>query len=84
MVTLELNAPAEAPADLYCDGRKTGTMTSSVTTPDDEHLAIGFVRVSDAQPGNRVVVGMGEVEATITGLAGTPPPQLAEITQKEH
>jgi folate-binding protein YgfZ len=82
MVTLELDTRVEAPTELYCEGRKTGTLTSSVTTPDGEHLAIGFVKVSDAQPGARLTIGTSDTQVTITSLAGTPPPQLAEITQK--
>ena len=76
MVTLTLAASANAPADLYHDGHKIGTLTSSVTTPDDEHLGIGFVKVNAAMLGLQMGVGDQGIPATITGFAGAPPPQL--------
>jgi aminomethyltransferase len=77
MVKLELSAPVSAPADLFYDGHKTGTVTSAVTTPLGEHLGIGFVRFNDAQPGQQVTVDHQNISGTIIELAGAPPPQLA-------
>jgi len=79
MVTLRQSAPVAPLADIYIEGRRSGTLTSSVTTPDEEHLGIGFVKVSDAQPGAEVTLGDTRTSATITALAGAPPPQ--EITE---
>lgn len=77
MVTLVLAAPANAPTEIFREGHKTGTLTSSVTTPDGEHLGIGFVKLGDAVPGSSVSIGAEGIPATISNLAGSPPPQLA-------
>jgi folate-binding protein YgfZ len=75
MVTLQLDKWVEAPADLYADGKLVGTLTSSVVTPDNEILGIGFVKVPNAIPDHRLAVGEGVGEAVITSLAGAQPPQ---------
>lgn len=80
MVRLELSAMIEAPAALFQDGREVGRLTSSVLAPDGQALGIGFVRTPLAQ--SEAQFNAGDANATITarviGLAGAPPPQLAE------
>ncbi len=76
LVTLRLAQPTEAPAAITDDGKPAGMLTSSVTTPDNEHLGLGFVKVALAVPGQTLTVG--DTTAAITGLAGAPPPSLAE------
>ncbi len=78
IVKMRLSSWVEAPANLYFDGKSVGTLTSSVTTPDDEILGIGFVKVPMAIPELKFIVGENDVEAVITSLAGAQPPQLIE------
>jgi aminomethyltransferase len=75
MVTLQLSATTDSPADIPREGHRTGTLTSSVTTPDGEHFGIGFVKLSHAIPGSELTID--GIPATIISLAGAPPPQLA-------
>lgn len=85
MVKLKLSAPIASPVDLYRDEHKTGTLTSSVTTPDGEHLGLAFVKTGDAVSGLQLLAGDKRAPATIAGLAGAPPPRLvsAEVTMHE-
>jgi tRNA-modifying protein YgfZ len=78
IVKLRLSAWVEAPANLYFDGKSVGTLTSSVVTPDQEILAVGFVKVAMANVDEKFRVGEADVEAVITALAGAQPPQLVE------
>jgi folate-binding protein YgfZ len=73
-VMLELTAFVQAPAELTLDGSAVGTLTSSVTTPDGEHLGIGVVKLQAAQP--RIQYNIGAVKATVKALAGVQPAQL--------
>lgn len=79
MVRLRLSAAQAAPADLHVAGRSAGTLTSSVTTPDGEHLGIGVVRMAHAQPGAQFQAGAAT--ATVIDLAGAQPPGLREETE---
>ncbi|MBE0688610.1 MAG: glycine cleavage system protein T, partial [Anaerolineae bacterium] len=76
IVRLRLSAAQTAPLDLVAGGRSAGTLTSSVTTPDGEHLGIGVVRLAHAQAG--VQLQAGETTATVIDLAGVQPPGLRE------
>ena len=78
IVQLRLSAWVEAPGNLYLEGKAVGTLTSSVITPDDEILGIGFVKVPLAIPDQELVAGENKGRAIITALAGAQPPQLAE------
>ncbi len=78
IVKLRLSALVEAPANLYFEGKSAGTLTSSVVTPDQEILGIGFVKVAMANVDEKFRVGENDVEAVITALAGAQPPQLVE------
>ncbi len=73
LVMLHLEQFVQAPAALYEAGKTAGTLTSSVTTPDGEHLGLGFVRFGLAAPGGQLSAGDAGITATITGLAGTQP-----------
>jgi len=44
LVKLNLSAPSDSPIELTADGKRVGTLTSSVTTPDGAHYGIGFVK----------------------------------------
>lgn len=72
IVSLRLDAPTNAPAALSYEGREVGAVTSSVTTPDGENIAIGVVKVAHAEAGHKFDVN--GVVALITGLPGTQPP----------
>ncbi|PJF40716.1 MAG: glycine cleavage system protein T [Chloroflexi bacterium] len=76
MVRLILRAPLDAPTTLFHEGRVVGTLTSSVITPDDEHLGLGVVKFDVADVGVILSAGEGGVEAEIVARAGTLPPQL--------
>jgi tRNA-modifying protein YgfZ len=78
MTQMRLTSFIEAPQTLYLDGKPAGTLTSSVQTPDDEILGIGFVKVAVAVPEQALVVGETGIQAVVTELAGTQPPQLIE------
>jgi hypothetical protein len=77
-VQLRLSSWIEAPANLHFEGKVVGTLTSSVKTPDDEILGIGFVKVPLAIPDQVLDLGENGVQARITALAGIQPPELAE------
>jgi hypothetical protein len=77
MVKLKLSTFIASPANLYHGKHITGTLTSSVTTPDGEHLGLGFVKSADARPSLQLTAGNNRAPTTITGIAGTPPPRLA-------
>ncbi|HEX2907683.1 MAG TPA: hypothetical protein VHO69_12520 [Phototrophicaceae bacterium] len=76
LVTLRLQAFVAAPAILYENEKAVGTLTSSVTTPDGEHLGLGFVKIAQAVPGQTLLAGETRVKIEVTALAGTPPPLL--------
>ena len=59
--------------------RSAGTLTSSVTTPDGEHLGIGVVRMAHALPGAQFQAG--DATATVIDLAGVQRPDLREETE---
>jgi len=76
MVTLELDAFVESPAEIRYEGRRVGQLTSSVTSPDGEIFAIGVIKVPLAQSGQQLITGVNDVKATVIGLAGSPPPKI--------
>lgn len=77
LVKLRLDVFVEAPAALTQENKPAGTLTSSVTTPDGEHLGLGFVKLTLAVPGQTLIVG-DQIIATITALAGVQPPNLPD------
>jgi tRNA-modifying protein YgfZ len=82
IVALKLSAMANVPVDLLSDGKRVGTLTSSVTAPDDEVFGIGFVKPSLAQVG-QVLSLAGDVTATITALPGVQPPELQDTGETQ-
>jgi tRNA-modifying protein YgfZ len=74
LIALKLDAPVNAPAPLSSEGREIGTLTSSVTTPDGDHVGLGVVKVAFARVGAALTAGA--VPATITRLPGVQPPSL--------
>jgi folate-binding protein YgfZ len=80
IVSLKLSAMVNAPVDLFAEGKRTGTLTSSVTAPDGEVFGIGFVKPSLAQVGQAFSVADGKT-ATITALPGVQPPELQDAAE---
>jgi folate-binding protein YgfZ len=78
IVQLKLDQFIEAPQTLFSDGKPAGTLTSSVQTPDDDVLGIGFVKLAHAVVDQNLIVGDSVIKATVTALAGAQPPQLVE------
>lgn len=76
LVQLQPESPIAPPADLLADGKRIGMLTSSVTAPDGVNYALGLVKVSQAVIGQSVMIGT--IPATITGLPGVQPPNLAQ------
>ncbi len=76
IVRLRLSAAVSAPADLTAEGRPAGVITSSVTTPDGEHLGIGVIRVALADAGR--MLSAGEVQAEVIDRAGVQPPMIQQ------
>jgi folate-binding protein YgfZ len=74
IVALKLEAPINAPAPLVSEGREVGTLTSSVTTPDGEHIGLGVVKVAVARVGATLLAS--DIPATIMRLPGAQPPSL--------
>jgi folate-binding protein YgfZ len=72
IAALRLDAPVTAPAPLLHDEREAGMLTSSVTTPDGEHLGIGVIKLALAEVGQQFTAN--GVNAAITGLPGAQPP----------
>ncbi|MBL8120745.1 MAG: hypothetical protein JNJ78_24700, partial [Anaerolineae bacterium] len=80
LVKLQLSEFIETPADLRLDGKSVGTLTSSVTTPENEVLGLGFVKVPVAIPEQLLTAGDHSIPLRITELAGVPPPLLQNTT----
>jgi hypothetical protein len=70
-----LDAAVQAPAALSHEGRKIGTLTSAVTTPDGEHLGIGVVKLAMAQRGLTYNIET-DIKAVVSALAGVQPAEL--------
>ncbi|NWF68973.1 MAG: folate-binding protein YgfZ [Chloroflexi bacterium] len=79
IVQLSLSAAVDAPAELSYAGHAIGRLTSSVTTPDGEHMGIGVVKVSAAVIG--LQYNCGQAQATVSALAGAQPLELLEEKQ---
>lgn len=73
IVRLGLSVPAEAPADLFHEGRRAGVMTSSVQAPDGECFAIGVVRTAYIRPGTRLTLAQENGEVQVLELLGVQP-----------
>ncbi len=76
LVTLNLDAPVDAPVALTQAGRTIGTLTSSVTTPLGEHLGMGFIKVAQAVPDQVMQAGEQQINAKVVALAGAQPPTI--------
>ncbi|MCB9457190.1 MAG: aminomethyl transferase family protein [Anaerolineaceae bacterium] len=68
IVTLRLDAMAEAPVELTYEGKPAGMLTSSVVTPLGEILGIGVVKLPLAVPGQSLMADGSVVH--ILGLPG--------------
>ncbi|MBC8100616.1 MAG: aminomethyl transferase family protein [Armatimonadetes bacterium] len=68
IVALTLSVNVTAPADLVHEGKRAGTLSSSVQAPDGVIYGIGVVKPSLAVVGQTLTVG--EAGATITALPG--------------
>ena len=73
IVGLELATIVNAPAQLMHEGRKVGTMTSSVQAPTGEIFAMGVVKTDYITEGMALTVGDAATQATVTGLIGAQP-----------
>jgi folate-binding protein YgfZ len=71
IVTLRLDAPVEAPAELTHEGKPAGTLTSSVVTPSGDALGVGVVKLALAIPGQSLMAG--GVPVSILVLPGVQP-----------
>ncbi len=80
IVMLELGKFVEAPATITKDGRKVGTLTSSVQAPTGELFSLGIVKTDYIEAGTVLSVGDEQVSAAVTRLPGAQP---AFLTQKE-
>jgi tRNA-modifying protein YgfZ len=78
LVKLRLTAPVETPANLIFEGKSVGTLTSSVTTPDQEILGIAFVKVPLAIPQQELTVNNTDIHAVIIEMVGVQPSHLPE------
>jgi folate-binding protein YgfZ len=78
IVTVKLSQQTDVPVPLLHEGKQAGILTSSVTTPDNEILGIGFVKVPLAHPGETLTVGEGSKHAEIISLAGVQSPDIVE------
>ncbi|MCB9453578.1 MAG: aminomethyl transferase family protein [Anaerolineaceae bacterium] len=62
IVTLRLDSPVEAPAELFHDDKPAGILTSRVETPIGEILGIGVVKMALALPGHSLQLGDSAVQ----------------------
>jgi hypothetical protein len=76
IIALEIAQMVNAPADLLHEGKRVGTLTSSVATPEGRVYGIGVVKPSLAIIGQPLA--LGDISATITALPGVQPPMLTE------
>ncbi|MBK9125926.1 MAG: folate-binding protein YgfZ [Chloroflexi bacterium] len=73
IVTLALDAPVTAPADLLIGGKRAGTLTSLAITPDGQALGIGVLKPEFARAGVQVATPDGST-GTVSGTPGVQPP----------
>lgn len=79
IVHLVADQPIPQNAELYADGKRVGTVTSTVTTPTDEHVAIAVIKVAAAQVGANLHIGAVDGAIVIVdALLGEQPPFLLE------
>ncbi len=79
LVGLTLSEMANAPADLFADGKRAGTLTSSVTAPDGVHYGIGVLKPGIAVEETTVQVGAAEgPDAIVTGRLGVQPEWISD------
>lgn len=63
LVRLRLSNPVNAPAELTADGKRVGTVTSSVTTPDGVHYGVGFIKPEFTE--SDISLGIAETGITV-------------------
>lgn len=87
LVHLDLSAPVNAPVDLTGDdGKRVGSVTSSVVAPSGEVFALGVVKTSLAVPGATFKAGEATATATavpiatISRIAGSQPAAVPTAT----
>lgn len=71
MVRLQLSAWVAAPTVLTVNGQKVGQLTSSVTAPNGDLFAIGFVRTTYANPNQMLIADTTDV--SVLEMLGSQP-----------
>lgn len=74
MVRLQLDDMVQAPADLLRDGKRAGTLTSSVRLATGGVVGIGVVKAALAEDGKQLQTEDG-VGVEVVELAAAPPPE---------
>ncbi len=79
LVRLHIDEEVNAPVDLYSNGKRVGTLTSSVTSPDGEHFGMGIVKRSAIVEAKTLTVDVdGKIQVGIGDLLGTQPGWVLE------
>lgn len=71
IVSLNLSAIVQAPAEVVSQGKTIGKMTSNVQAPDGEIFAIAILKTHAIEAGTEVLVA--DIPATVSGLIGEQP-----------
>jgi len=79
IVSVHLDDPIDSPAELYFNGKRVGTLTSSVTSPENECFGIGMIKTAVISTERVLSVGVeGNAQVRIGNLLGTQPHWVLE------
>ncbi len=56
LVNIVLEAAIDAPAEIYHEGKKVGTLTSSAVSPDGKRFGMGVIKTGLAKKGTRLII----------------------------
>lgn len=76
IVSLNLSAMINAPAEVTLNGAKIGKMTSSVQAADGDIFAIAVIKTHAIEAGTEIMVA--DVPATVSGLIGEQPDTIIQ------
>jgi tRNA-modifying protein YgfZ len=70
IVAVNLSQMLQAPAEIQCEGRTVGKLTSSVEAPTGEIFAIAILKTAFVETGTELTVGSDKIQARVSSLLG--------------